>query len=50
MEKLGIDWRAKKSEFEAYLEQVKAGKRENLYDPRRMITSGPGYIPIERRP
>jgi hypothetical protein len=25
---------------------VKAGKGENLYDPRRRITSGPGFIPI----
>ncbi len=50
MEKLRIDWRAKKAEFEAYLEQVKAGKPEHLYDPRRMITSGPGYVRIERRP
>ena len=50
MDKLGIDWRAKKAEFEAYLEQVKAGKPEHLYDPRRMITSGPGYVRIERRP
>ena len=47
MEKLGIDWEAKKAEFVAYLEEVKAGKQENLYDPRRMITSGPGYIPIK---
>ena len=50
MDKLRIDWRAKKAEFEAYLEQVKAGKPEHLYDPRRMITSGPGYVRIERRP
>ena len=50
MDKLHIDWRAKKVEFEAYLEQVKAGKPEHLYDPRRMITSGPGYVRIERRP
>jgi heterodisulfide reductase subunit B len=34
----------------AYLEEVKAGRPENLYDPRRMITSGPGFIPIARRP
>jgi heterodisulfide reductase subunit B len=47
MEKLGIDWEAKKAEFVAYLEEIKAGKQENLYDPRRMITSGPGYIPIK---
>jgi heterodisulfide reductase subunit B len=43
MEKLGIDWQAKKAEFEAYLEEVKAGKGETLYDPRKMITSGPGF-------
>jgi heterodisulfide reductase subunit B len=47
MDKLGIDWEAKKAEFEAYLEQIKTGQQENLYDPRRMITSGPGYIPIK---
>jgi heterodisulfide reductase subunit B len=47
MEKLGIDWQQKKAEFVAYLEEIKAGKQENLYDPRRMITSGPGYIPIK---
>ena len=47
MEKLGIDWEAKKAEFVAYLEEIKAGKQENLYDPRRMITSGPGFIPLK---
>ena len=47
MEKLGIDWRAKKAEFEAYLEEVKKGNQENLYDPRRRITSGPGFKRIE---
>jgi len=46
MEKLGIDWQAKKAEFVAYLDEVKEGRQENLYDPRRMITSGPGFIPI----
>jgi heterodisulfide reductase subunit B len=46
MEKLGIDWQAKKAEFVEYLDEVKAGKQENLYDPRKMITSGPGFIPI----
>jgi heterodisulfide reductase subunit B2 len=46
MEKLGIDWEAKKAEFVAYLEEIKAGKQDNLYDPRRMITSGPGYVPL----
>jgi heterodisulfide reductase subunit B len=49
MEKLGIDWKAKKTEFEAYLKQVEAGNQENLYDPRRMVTSGPGYKRIEQR-
>ena len=48
-EKMGIDWEARKAEFEQYLEQVKAGKQENLYDPRRRITGGPGYIPPEKR-
>ncbi len=43
MEKLGIDWRAKKAEFEEYLKEVAAGRSETLYDPRRMITSGPGF-------
>ncbi len=50
MEKLGIDWQAKKAEFEAYLEEVKQGRQENLYDPRRRITSGPGYTRIEINP
>ncbi len=45
MEQLGIDWQAKKAEFEAYLKEVEAGLQENLYDPRRMITSGPGFKP-----
>ena len=43
MDKLGIDWRARKAEFEEYLKDVAAGRGETLYDPRRMITSGPGY-------
>jgi len=44
MEKLGIDWQAKKAEFEAYLKQIEAGgAQDNLYDPRRMVTSGPGF-------
>ncbi|NNG04434.1 MAG: heterodisulfide reductase subunit B [Inquilinus sp.] len=47
MEKLGIDWQAKKVEFEGYLKEVEAGNQENLYDPRRMITSGPGFKRIE---
>ena len=49
MEKIGIDWQAKKLEFENYLEEIKEGKPDQLYDPRRMITSGPGFIPLERR-
>jgi heterodisulfide reductase subunit B len=49
MEKLGIDWQAKKAEFEAYLKDVAEGRGENLYDPRRMITSGPGYKRISRQ-
>ncbi|MGR8948520.1 MAG: heterodisulfide reductase-related iron-sulfur binding cluster [Gammaproteobacteria bacterium] len=51
MEKLGIDWQAKKAEFEAYLTEVEAGKQDNLYDPRLMVTSGPGFkgIPIEHQ-
>jgi heterodisulfide reductase subunit B len=49
-DKLGIDWQAKKAEFEAYLKEVAAGRIETLYDPRRMITSGPGYKRIEAKP
>jgi heterodisulfide reductase subunit B len=45
MEKMGIDWQAKKAEFEAYLKQVEAGDYESLYDPRLAITSGPGFEP-----
>ncbi len=41
--KLQIDWEQKKAEFENYLEDVQAGNHETLYDPRRAITSGPGY-------
>jgi heterodisulfide reductase subunit B len=48
MEKMGIDWQAKKAEFEAYLTEVEAGRQENLYDPRLMITSGPGFKKIEK--
>ncbi|MCB1749961.1 MAG: heterodisulfide reductase subunit B [Gammaproteobacteria bacterium] len=47
MEKLGIDWRQAKVEFEAYLEDIKQGAPENLYDPRRRITSGPGFKKLE---
>ena len=43
MEKMGIDWQAKKAEFEGYLKQVEAGDYDSLYDPRLAITSGPGY-------
>ncbi len=50
MEKMGIDWQAKKAEFENYLKEVEAGKQENLYDPRRMFTSGPGFKRIEKQP
>ena len=48
MEKMGIDWQAKKVEFEAYLKDVEAGNYESLYDPRLAITSGPGYEPIKQ--
>ncbi len=44
LEKLGIDWQKAKAEFESYLEEVKAGRIETLYDPKRAITSGPGYV------
>ena len=30
--------------FEQYLTEVKAGHIETLYDPKRAITSGPGYV------
>ncbi len=43
LEKMGIDWEKAKAEFEAYLEEVKQGRIETLYDPKRAITSGPGY-------
>jgi len=48
LSKMGIDWEKAKAEFEAYLKEVEAGKGENLYDPRRMITSGPGYKPVAK--
>ncbi len=41
--KMGIDWEKAKAEFEAYLKEVEAGNGDNLYDPRLMITSGPGF-------
>jgi len=48
MEKLGIDWQAKKAEFEDYLKAIEdGGDREMLYDPRLMITSGPGFKKLE---
>jgi heterodisulfide reductase subunit B len=44
LEMLGIDWQKAKAEFETYLTEVKAGRIETLYDPKRAITSGPGYV------
>src|SRR5579864_6205611 len=44
LEKLGIDWQKAKAEFESYLKDVAAGRIETLYDPKRAITSGPGYV------
>ncbi|SOC03789.1 heterodisulfide reductase subunit B [Rhodobacter sp. JA431] len=44
LEKMGIDWEKAKAEFESYLEEVKEGRIETLYDPKRAITSGPGYV------
>ncbi|MBS0268143.1 MAG: heterodisulfide reductase subunit B [Proteobacteria bacterium] len=50
LEKLGIDWRAKKAEFEAYLDSIKNGATpDQLYDPRLRITSGPGFQPVTRQ-
>ncbi|MEX5729576.1 heterodisulfide reductase subunit B [Rhodovulum iodosum] len=43
LEKMGIDWEKARAEFEAYLDEVKEGRIETLYDPKRAITSGPGY-------
>jgi heterodisulfide reductase subunit B len=40
---------AKKKEFEDYLKEVEAGRGETLYDPRLMITSGPGYKAVEHQ-
>jgi heterodisulfide reductase subunit B len=49
MEKLGLDWRTAKGEFEQYLKEIERGARpDQLYDPRRAITGGPGYKPIRR--
>ncbi|HEY8594948.1 MAG TPA: heterodisulfide reductase-related iron-sulfur binding cluster [Devosiaceae bacterium] len=44
LEKMGIDWEKAKAEFVDYLDEVKAGRIETLYDPKRAITSGPGYV------
>jgi heterodisulfide reductase subunit B len=44
LEKIGIDWEKKKAEFEDYLKDVAEGRIETLYDPKRAITSGPGYV------
>ena len=43
MAKMGIDWQKAKAGFEDYLKEVEAGNGENLYDPRLMVTSGPGF-------
>ena len=49
LEKLGIDWPAKKTAFEAYLKEIQAGRTpDQLYDPRLRLTSGPGFKPIKR--
>ena len=48
-ESFGIDWQKAKIEFERYLDEVKAGGIETLYDPKRAITSGPGYVEPRRR-
>ncbi|MEZ5792723.1 MAG: hypothetical protein R3D34_18690 [Nitratireductor sp.] len=42
--RIGIDWEKARAEFETYLGEVKAGNIETLYDPKRAITSGPGYV------
>ena len=41
--KMGIDWEKSKAEFEDYLKDVADGRGDNLYDPRRRLTSGPGF-------
>ena len=49
LEKLGIDWQAKKAEFEAYLKAIQSGtKPDQLYDPRLRLTGGPGFKPVKR--
>ena len=46
---MGIDWQAKKADFEGYLKKSKSGKApDQLYDPRLRLTSGPGFKPIKR--
>src|SRR5512139_2925439 len=50
IEKLGIDRAGPEAESVAYLKEVAAGKIETLYDPRRMITSGPGFKRIAPTP
>jgi heterodisulfide reductase subunit B len=37
VEKMGIDWNKAKTEFEAYLEQVRRGEIEYLYDPKLAV-------------
>ena len=39
--------RTLEGEDAAISKEVEAGNQENLYDPRRMITSGPGFEKIE---
>ena len=34
VEKMGISWSEAKKRFEAYLQEVKAGRIEYLYDPK----------------
>ncbi|NOU07627.1 MAG: heterodisulfide reductase subunit B, partial [Hyphomicrobiaceae bacterium] len=49
LEKMGIDWQAKKAAFEGYLKEIQGGKTpDQLYDPRLRLTSGPGFKPIKR--
>ena len=42
MEKLGIDWEAKKAEFEAYLKDVEAGQRRDAVRPAKDDHFGSG--------
>ena len=48
LEKMNIDWKSKKVEFEEYLKKIQTGTPDQLYDPRLRITSGPGFKPIKR--